>query len=506
MLQAHDRKFYFITLAVFLLALSLPYAVAFRAAAPEYVFTGFLLKAEDNNTYLAKMRQGWEGSWRFRLPYVFETGPGGPVHLPYLFLGHLARWLSLPLLAVFHAARLLAAAFLLWALNEFMAALFPPGAGRRWAFLLAAFGAGLGWVAMVAGWSSPDLWVAEIYPFLSSYTNVHFPAALGLQLFLLAPEETALDARRAIGFGVLAALLTLVSAYSLPVVVTVWATLGVWRWARREPSRPAFSRALLAGLSGGAVLLFHQWAIAQDPLLVSWSAQNFTPMRPLGEMLLGLLPVAALAIPGAWRALRGDATRWHLPALWLLACQLLALAPIAVQRRFLVGYFVPLAALAMMFIGERLREVAAGRARLGLFAAAGITNLMILITAFFVAQVHLPQAYLTTRERAAYAWLDANLPAGARLLAGPETGLFIPAYTGLHVYYGHPHETIDAENKLIRLNAFFAAPSFDFVEEIGAQYLFYGPRERALGPVLQGDGLQRVYAEAGVEIYRVAAP
>jgi hypothetical protein len=501
-----ERAFFLAVLLAFLLALGLPYLYTARAAGPEHVFGGLLVNPLDGNSYLAKMRQGWRGEWTSTLAYNFETSPGAIINLPYIVLGRLARVPGLPLILAFHAARLAAAAFLLWALHRFLSALFPAGAGRRAALLLAAFGSGLGWLAAPAGGFTPDFWVGEMYPFLASYSNVHFPLGLGLQLLLLTPGETPLTGRRGLGLAGLAALLALVSPFSMPVAGAVWGGLWLWRLARREAARPAFGRAAAIGLGGGPVLLYDLWAIGRDPLLAGWSAQNLTPLPQAGELLAALAPALLLAAPGAWRALRRGPAAWHLPAVWALVCPLLAAAPFALQRRFLVGFFIPLAALAVYALGEWLAERPARRARLALLLLSLPTNALLLATGAFAARTHAPELYLTRGEWAAFAWAEANTPAGARWLAAPETGLFLPAYTDGRVYYGHPFETVDAARREAELLAFFAAPRPEFPARLGAEYLFYGPRERRLGPPPDLPGLTLEYEDGDVVIYAVAAP
>ena len=83
----------------------LPYLFAWAVTPPRAHFTGLVFNPLDGNSYIAKMRQGLEGSWLFHLPYTPEPHRGVPVYLFYLALGHVARWTGLPLLAVYHTAR-----------------------------------------------------------------------------------------------------------------------------------------------------------------------------------------------------------------------------------------------------------------------------------------------------------------------------------------------------------------------------------------------------------------
>ena len=84
----------------------LPYLYAYAAhSGTGQVFMGFFFLGDDANTYLAKMRLGWEGSWRWTNRYSSEGGSGAWFFVFWVFLGHVAAWLHLSLMATFHAAR-----------------------------------------------------------------------------------------------------------------------------------------------------------------------------------------------------------------------------------------------------------------------------------------------------------------------------------------------------------------------------------------------------------------
>ena len=67
-------------------------------------------------------------------------------------------------------------------------------------------------------------------------------------------------------------------------------------------------------------------------------------------------------------------------------------------------------------------------------------------------------------------------------------GMFIPAQTGRRVIYGHPFETVNAENRKSEVTAFFeefgsesAQPELEaYLKSNGVEYIFWGRRERLL--------------------------
>src|SRR5512146_1222434 len=103
---------------------SLPYFFAATTGGSEHIFSGFLINPIDGNSYLAKMQEGWAGSWKFTLLYSPQGGSGAYLFLFYLFLGHVARIFSLPLIWVFHAARIISSAAMMAALAQFFHMLF----------------------------------------------------------------------------------------------------------------------------------------------------------------------------------------------------------------------------------------------------------------------------------------------------------------------------------------------------------------------------------------------
>lgn len=111
---------YFLVILIVLICISLPYLAAGASGGSNFSFSGFLVNPLDGNSYLAKMYQGWEGSWRFVLPYTSNAGKGAYLFLYYIFLGHIARWTNLNLLWIYHFARVFNALIFLIILRIFL--------------------------------------------------------------------------------------------------------------------------------------------------------------------------------------------------------------------------------------------------------------------------------------------------------------------------------------------------------------------------------------------------
>jgi len=433
-----------------------------------------------------------------------------------LFLGHFARWLNAPLLIVFHLARLLGALILLIVLWRFCVSLFSEARLRRWAYALAALGSGVGWLLIPFGAFTADFWVAEAYPFLSAFANPHFTFGLALVLWQIIPVARRLWAR-----ALAALLLSVINPFGIVIVLIVLGgTLGVRfllaRLGRASPQLRTPLLALFAVLLGGLpVLVYDVWVTYTNPVFAAWNAQNLTPSPPWWDTLVSLSPALLLALIGAGWLIRKQIRteentpsalaeqNWLVPVVWAGLGLVLLYLPFNLQRRFMMGLYVPVAALAVVGLDALAKH--RRRFRLGMILVLTLsllTNVVVLLSGLYGARTHDLAIYLTAGETDALAWIEENTPEDALILSSPEMGMFIPAHTGRRVLYGHPFETVDAEEQEQALIDFFQAGGDDhFLSERGVDYVFYGPRERDLGD-FSIPGLEPIFSSGDVELYR----
>src|SRR5690348_14402956 len=84
---------------------AIPYVYAYAVQPPGHVFVGFFYLWDDATTYIAKMREGWEGAWAWTNRYTTESSPSAYLFMFWIVLGHISGVTGLPLLVVFHLAR-----------------------------------------------------------------------------------------------------------------------------------------------------------------------------------------------------------------------------------------------------------------------------------------------------------------------------------------------------------------------------------------------------------------
>ncbi len=528
-------------LLVVLLALILvtvPYLVADLAEGSSHVFQGFLFNPVDGNTYLAKMYQGCRGDWQFTLPYSPDPGSGTNLFLFYLSLGHLSRISGLSLPFVFHLARVFSSLLLWWAIYRFWQRSGFSGGWLSLAFTLSIFGSGLGWLVVVFGGFSMDFWVAEAFPFLSAFSNPHFALGLALMLVLLtlpaadrpAGAHSILTGALNLAAGVVLAVTAPFGAVIVLVVLALWLGWMVLDWqcdssqtttgrtflpaSRQVPGfYPVLWRFLLTLAGAAPWLVYDIWLTSVHPQLATWNAQNLTPSAPVWDLLLSISPTCLLALYSIAKTLRSRNETLRLLMIWFGVGLVLTYLPLGLQRRFMMGLYLPAAGLAVYALQALAvaKPLAAGRIGLALLFLSIPTNLLVIAAGWHGVQSRDPLLYLTAAEAQTLAWVEDNTPANALILASPESGLFIPARSGRRVLYGHPFETVDADFErqvvldLLQQKGIFAITedAQQYLRQRGVDYVFWGPRETALGGEADGSFLTPLYQNGEVVLYKV---
>jgi hypothetical protein len=299
--------------------------------------------------------------------------------------------------------------------------------------------------------------------------------------------------------GLAVTALAVVQPLALPTALASLGAVAVWRalrrrsmaWADYGPAAVAVTCALPWAANALAITRL------QPILMVA------APSPPLGEALWwGGLPLL-LALAGAWTAARRRADRDVLLLVWLAVSVAASYAPLPVQRRLSLGVWAPLCLVAALGFRDGLWPLVAARWRPALLAftaaVAPVGNGLVVLAAVGAVLSHRPDLFLSRAE----ARTVASLPAGALVLAAPETGMFIPDRSDARVIYGHQYETVDAAQQKQAVEDFFAGrtPPGPFLDVRAVDYVFYGPREAALGPPPELPGWRIVFREGAVAVY-----
>ena len=520
---------------------SLPYLVGALAAGPDRIFTGLQVNPLDGVSYLAKMRLGYNGEWLFRLLFTPEEGQGVFLFTYFIALGQLARIFSLPLIVVFHLARLLGGFALLWMIYQLIArvadtAHFANAIDlRRRAWWIVALSSGVGWLAALLGHGeTSDLTIPESNTFYSLIANAHFAlaASIMIAMIILVLEMRSFSIGRIALLTGLSLGLAIIQPFAPIAVYTILGVTLLVIWCRNVRSRSAqraaqpeagtrrerntaqsknanefprsqFIAAFIAGLITAPWLLYLYSATQADAVLRAWSAQNLTPSPPPLDYLLGYGLLWIFAFFGARQAWQRK-TDWDVLLLvWVLVTLPLLYAPFPLQRRLSLGLHVPIGILAAIGLTEIVRAKWPRRALIGVTL---LTSVFIELALLGGAAARDPRIYLSVNEAQALSWLQQNAPTTAVVLASPELGGFIPAFSGQRVVYGHPFETVDAKRREQLVKDFFAGTldRAQVLRDNAVTYIVVGPRERQLGEVdFANLSVEEVFTAGDVVVYRV---
>jgi hypothetical protein len=502
---------------VFALLTLIPYLVAYGSAGA-FRFMGFLFNPFDAASYLAKMRQGYDGQWLYHLAFTGDPGPGALLFAWYLLLGHLAWVFRLPLIVVWHIARLMGVTVFLVVAWEFFGHLRLTPRARVIAWVITALGSGFGFAAIVSGTFTSDLWVAEYIPFLGMITSAHFPLVTALLLLLLMRIAMPSSKPGAVSLLVTVVIGTLLGALQPFAILPIGLALAVWTfWRRAVDGR--FPEGTAAGLiAAGAGMLpwvvYDFWITQTLPNFASWFAQNQTPTPPVWDVALSLgLPGLIVVITfvlwlrslGSVREkIRSIPSETLLLGLWLAINLVLLYAPFSLQRRLMLGMWIPLSALAAPKIEAWVFRPAASIAR-GLIVAVTLvlTNLIFLAVILLAGLQHNPALFLSHDEAVAVDWLNANAR-GSVVLASPELSLWLPGMAGVRVVYGHPMETPNANEAKAAVEDYFSGKaSNQLLMDRGVQYIVLGPREETYKGILDLTAFGKPIIFGSVIIYPI---
>jgi hypothetical protein len=475
-----------VLLLIFLLLITTPYFLANFLHPEGLVFGGFLQNPLDGNSYLAKMREGYDGNWLFFLPFTSEKGDGTFLFAFYLFLGHLARISGLPLLLIFHTFRIGCSILLFFSVEKFLRLYLPDDTNIfNEMFAVCMFGSGLGSIAYFAtGEMTADFWVAEAFPFLSAYSNPHFPLGVSLLLFILIRYKEGAKTSDYFCLSICTILLAIILPFAFVIGFVV---IGLKEFIKVILSKKikTISPVLYCLIGGLLFLIYQQWIATHDPLLVVWNQQNVTASPHLWDILISLSPVLIFSIIGIIQTIKHK-YELDIPIIWVVVSLVFLIIPISLQRRFMLGIFIPLTVLAgrgLFYLIDSKQTLKI--ASLFVLVFSLLTNIVILAAGFSANMIKNPKVFLTEDEKSSLNWLDENSGWDDIVLASPELSMYIPGWAGARVVYGHPFETVDAVEKEKGVKEIFKSFNQsqsiqDYIKSNEIKFVIYGPREQAL--------------------------
>jgi hypothetical protein len=254
------------------------------------------------------------------------------------------------------------------------------------------------------------------------------------------------------------------------------------------------------------------YSFTQDPFLSAWTSQNLilSPHPAHYVIAYGLIILPTLM--GIWRIVQERNQKGLLLLGWIIIFPILAYAPFNLQRRLPEGIWVALISLAAIGLMGWLEDKAKIKYWVGrTFLSFGLLSSLLLVAAGIDVAIRPKEpAFRKYEEVEAFSWLNDEVESNSVVLATFRTGNAIPAWAPVRVVIGHGPESVNLAELEIQVDAFYdekmsESERLQFIKSHDVQYVWYGPREKALGlwSPNGSDFLTFAYGYADYKIYSV---
>lgn len=494
---------------ILLIAITLPFVVGWISAPGDTTFSGVITNPHDTNSYLAVMRRGSAGQWLYDMPLNYEPSTPLPLFLTYFLLGHLAHWTTIPIPLLFHVARVLAAGVLLVVSYAVIDYVLAKSAEKRFAFGLLLFTSGWGALMQVVfGISTtadnlnliPDIWIGESATFTSLTGNVHFPISMICLIGLISAGDAFVQQGQPLRGGqALAAGLVLFLIHPFQLLIAgLTILLGMAR--RMAQQRRVLwiegQRLAVVFVPLAVLTLWLMWQTRADPVLANWTAQKDMNTPPLwSEFFILYGPLLWLALIGCWQVVRSRQTAFYPLVTWFVVVLIVINLPFSFQRRFIVGWHLPVTIFATVgwcrvvkpALRKRVKRRAVNMLQAGLVASVALTPIFIFTS--FLATVLLldnPHTFITPDQADAQTCLAKHAALDDVVMAHLENGNRLPARINVRSMVGHWNLSNRVEDSVNAIEAFYAASTTDaervaLLAEFNVRFVYVSDQERKLG-------------------------
>jgi hypothetical protein len=495
---------------------SIPFWVGRSSETEDMRFRGTYFDETDYAVHLSMMQAGRMGDWAYQMRFTEEEHRHAYLRMFYIVLGHVSKWIGLDVEPTFHLARWVFGFVALYAIYRLLCKILPNSNHARAAFLLAALGAGAGWLQLFLGAplepiSPIDFWLIDAYVFfsVSLFPSFSFTLALmawALNLFLDYLETG--KPQTIFLVSLLAILSQTTNPISFAVVDMAFAGAVFALWWKNKKVKPRHIAALgVIALAQIPLLVYNFLVLSRDPFWSQFTAQNQTLSPPPIFYLWGFAPFWLFALYGIFLALRERDPKLLALTTWMVGGFALAYLPVAIQRRFILGITIPLAALAIHGLSDLLKRIPILMKRenvvyFSYILLASISSIYLSLGLSLFLKTLPANRFYPRDVESALVWLDQNAAPNDFVLADVPTSQLVAQRTRLKVYVGHEMETLHYTAKIQAMKSFYeGTASKDWLEQTRVKWIIYEKKNSS--SLAAGTELEMVYENETVIIYKV---
>ena len=442
-----NLSFLIVTSLVLIVLSSLPYIYALVVRPADGVFTGYTKNIDDMAVYGSWIKQVSEGHFIIENKFQETPGMGKQVNIYFAIFGVFSKITHASPSVTLHIFRILQGVCLVFVFWLFTGLFTECSSLRKIATVIFLFGSGFGYFLHSS--TTIDVWQPEAITFMSVYLNPLFTISLILIISIFY-SLIKLWQNGHIKYFFLGSLFLLllgnVHTYDVVNIYAVWTVFLIYRlfteggfvsWIKKS------YKEILVLAIGVITPLINFLIYRADPI---YKARVDTPIptHPIYDILLGYGLVFIFALVGViflFKIKFKDKKEYIPLFLWFVLNLITIYIPFSQQRKFIMGYEIPLAILGAYGLYYALKNI---KYKKYIFAFCVIimfmTNLSVMQTDMDLLTKRTTQAkycpYLSYDELDIMNHIDEG-----PVMAPPQIALFIPEYTDHRVYYGHWSET-----------------------------------------------------------------
>lgn len=470
---------FFISLLTVCLA-NIPVFWGYLNQPEDFIFSS--VGRDDEYVYLSWIRQAKQGWWVFNNLYATECHQRLYLNPVFLFLGKIAAGFSLPPFFVFNLSRLAFGFFLLLVIFKFLSNFIQDSNLRIFTFLLICFSGGFGFLGKFvheSSWLFYNLWVSRKTNEGLTFTSLLFypqsTASVALMLSYFLVQFRILKEPKVWLFvlgACLGNLVILIHPYDAVILLLAPLIFLVLR----KSGKNDWSSFVILSLTLLPSCLYTFFVSQSDPVYKGWTrVQQSSPPLFQFFLLYGFLVIFATLQAFSFFAQRKKEDIAFVVG-WFLLLPFLLKLPVFFQRRLIEGAHIPISILASFY----LYKISKRFKRQWLFLLLSLSFLSLHNIHWLGGKIGLlkndPKGYyfLSKEKTKALSWLDKNFT-NKNILAIPDDGLIIPAYSLNKVYWGHWANTPDSIRKGEVLTSFLDknTPDFQRVAFLRAEEIDY---------------------------------